>query len=213
MDLVRTEPEPRSVAYASRGEDLRRILRPEVNVCVWRRELPASLARRLDAIARAMEHEVAHHVTPGAVGPLFEGLPRLDAWEEDVAVLVRIFCGLVGKSSARASLATVATNKCRKFHTDYKTVRLVCTYAGPGTEWVSNASADRSALGHHDACIDTANARIVRRGSSIRRANAGDVVLLKGELFEGNRGRGAVHRSPPIEATGERRLVLTLDAS
>lgn len=122
------------------------------------------------------------------------------------------FCELLGAETLRASLASVDTNKCRKFHCDYKTLRLVCTYAGPGAEWVDDAEADRGAMGHAEACFDTANARIVRRGSSVRRAAAGDVVILKGELFDGNAGRGAVHRSPPIEATGERRIVLTLDA-
>jgi hypothetical protein len=68
-------------------------------------------------------------------------------------------------------------------------------------------------MGHEEACVDAANTRIVRRGSGIRCSGPGDVVLLKGELFDGNRGRGAVHRSPPIEATGERRIVLTLDAT
>jgi hypothetical protein len=34
--------------------------------------------------------------------------------------------------------------------------------------------------------------------------------LLKGERWQGNEGRGLVHRSPPLVA-GERRLLLTLD--
>tara|TARA_R110000782_G_scaffold50302_3_gene109162 strand:- start:127 stop:561 length:435 start_codon:yes stop_codon:yes gene_type:complete len=39
---------------------------------------------------------------------------------------------------------------------------------------------------------------------------AGQVALLKGERWQGNEGRGLVHRSPPLVA-GERRLLLTLD--
>lgn len=31
------------------------------------------------------------------------------------------------------------------------------------------------------------------------------------ELFAGNAGRGAGHRSPPIESAGERRIVLTFE--
>lgn len=145
---------------------------------------------------------------------LFAGLPasaELEAWAEDVVSLVKLFGELSGAARVRASLATVDGDKCRKFHTDYKSLRLVCTYAGPGTEWVADRHVRRSAMGHDDPCIDTANARIVPRGSNVRRTDPGSVVLLKGEMFPGNRGRGAVHRSPPIRATNERRIVLTLD--
>jgi len=61
--------------------------------------------------------------------------------------------------------------------------------------------------------LDAANRAIVPDAQAIRRASAGHVVLLKGELYPGNAGNGAVHRSPPIAEAGERRLVLTLDAS
>ena len=210
---------PPSFAVVRRDAGLARILDSDLNVCVWRRALPPRLEKWIEPLARTLVHDVSHRVSssPASTAPLFAGLPdregMIHAWAADVAALVGLLSGLLGAKSLRASLATVDTNKCRKFHSDHKTLRLVCTYAGPGTEWVDERDADRSAMGHDDACIDTANARIVRHGSRIRRAGPGDVVLLKGELFAGNRGRGAVHRSPPIEATGERRIVLTLDAT
>jgi hypothetical protein len=137
----------------------------------------------------------------------------LRSWAADIEELARLFTDLTGERSLQASLATVETNKCRKFHADYKPLRLVCTYAGPGTEWVDDRDADRAAMGHEETCFDTANLRIVPRGSRIQRAHPGDVLILKGESFPGNHGRGAVHRSPPIEGTGERRLMLTLDVA
>lgn len=208
-----------SFAIVKRDADLARILRPDVNVCVWRRALPPRFERWLEALARTFVHDSSYRVSSTAEStlPLFADLQgpneMIQTWATDVAALVKIFSGLLRGRSLHASLATIDTNKCRKFHTDYKTLRLVCTYAGPGTEWVDDRDADRSAMGHEEACIDAANTRIVRHGSSIQRSKPGDVVLLKGELFDGNRGRGAVHRSPPIEATGERRIVLTLDAT
>ncbi|MBL6879560.1 MAG: DUF1826 domain-containing protein, partial [Burkholderiales bacterium] len=44
----------------------------------------------------------------------------------------------------------------------------------------------------------------------IQRLTAGDVALLKGELWEDNENAGLVHRSPVVPE-GQRRLVLTLD--
>lgn len=38
----------------------------------------------------------------------------------------------------------------------------------------------------------------------------GEVALMKGERWQGNEGRGLVHRSPALSA-GQRRLILTLD--
>lgn len=211
----RNEPSP-TFAIVRRDAGLARILRPELNVCVWRRTLPRRLGPWLNLLGRTLVHAVTARISPDLASTqrLFTGLPEraeMHAWAADVATLASLFCKLLGTKSLRASVATVDTNKCRKFHTDYKSLRLVCTYAGPGTEWVDDRHADRSAMRHEDACIDTANTRIVRRGSSIERAKPGDVVLLKGELFAGNAGRAAVHRSPPIESTGDRRIVLTFD--
>lgn len=224
MDLtpVGSRPAP-SVAVVKRSEGLARVLKPEINVCVWRRTLPPRFERWLAALARTLVHDVSRHVSaaPASTRPLFAGLPddtaedaaMIRAWADDVAGVAGRLAALLGQPTVRATLATVVTNKCRKFHSDYKTLRLVCTYAGPGTEWVDDRHVNREAMGHEETCIDAANLHIVPRGSSVRRGGPGDVVILKGELFPGNRGRGAVHRSPPIEATGERRIVLTLDAT
>ena len=44
----------------------------------------------------------------------------------------------------------------------------------------------------------------------IQSANEGDVCLLKGESWQGNEGRGLIHRSPQVKS-GQRRLFLSLD--
>lgn len=216
--IQRRNERPPTFAIVKRDVGLARILRPELNVCVWKRTLPQRLGTWLDVLGRTLVHDVAARISPElrSTQRPFAGLPdraETHAWTADVAALASLFCELLGTKSLRASFATVETNKCRKFHIDHKTLRLVCSYSGPGTEWVDDRHADRSAMGHEEACIDAANTRIVRRGSSIQRAEPGDVVLLKGELFTGNAGRGAIHRSPPIESTGERRIVLTFDKS
>lgn len=214
--VARRDRPGKTTATVRREEQVARILRPELNVCVWRRELAPTLEAWLHRLARDLVHDVVINASfdHGSILSLFSGLPEGEesrASTADVTRLAALFSRLTGSASFQASLATVETNKCRKFHTDYKRLRLVCTYAGPGTEWVDDRDVDRDALGHEESCFDTANARIVPHGRNIQRARPGDVVLLKGELFPGNAGRGAVHRSPPIEGTGERRIVLTLD--
>jgi len=85
---------------------------------------------------------------------------------------------------------------------------LITTYAGPGTEWLPNEAVNRVAMGHPDDCPCDSSESIVRAGASARRANAGDVLLMRGASKGG--ALGLVHRSPPIEALGRRRVVLVL---
>jgi hypothetical protein len=86
---------------------------------------------------------------------------------------------------------------CPGFHVDQCGIRLICTYRGPGTEWASPGTRNWSAT--------TAPA-------SVEQATAFSIVLVKGGLWQGNAGRGGIHRSPELPAGEPPRLLLTLDA-
>ena len=88
------------------------------------------------------------------------------------------------------------------------TLRMVVSYFGPGTEYVDGATFDRAQLGSRGAAV---GAREASAAAGVERAPSGAVVMLKGELWPGNVGAGAVHRSPATSAQSPR-LVLTLDA-
>jgi hypothetical protein len=49
------------------------------------------------------------------------------------------------------------------------------------------------------------------RSQQVGRSVAGEVLLLKGSLWQGNAGRGAVHRSPAVDGDVPR-VMLALDA-
>jgi hypothetical protein len=51
---------------------------------------------------------------------------------------------------------------------------------------------------------------LFQQASDVELMNVGDVALLKGEAWQGNEGRGLIHRSP-INSGGHKRLLLTLD--
>jgi len=131
--------------------------------------------------------------------------------EEDIARLAEDYGAMLGRRHLHAELAVVAHDACRKFHTDNVTVRLLCTYSGPGTQWVRNEDVVRTNLGRIDVELEEANRSVLRRADAVQHCGAGDVLLLKGEAFAGNRGFGAVHRSPPIVARSLRRLVFKID--
>lgn len=110
---------------------------------------------------------------------------------DDVAALTQMFAVLMQAPYLRLRLQAVATNACRKFHIDAITARLVCTYRGTGTQY--GVAADGG---------DPARVFTVPTGAPI---------LLRGTLWPAEPAAGLRHRSPPIEGTGETRLVLVID--
>lgn len=110
---------------------------------------------------------------------------------DDIAALAEIFASTMRAKWLRMRLDVVQTNACRKFHIDAVTARLVCTYRGMGTQYgVSVEGAEPS--------------RVVTVPTS-------SPILLRGTLWPENPKSGLLHRSPPIEGTGETRLLLVLD--
>lgn len=207
-------PLPHSVVV-DHEEALDVIYCDDVNLCVWRRALdpalPAWLARVRDAV------DFAADVTLDGLRPDASALvaelppsPERDALQRDVELVARRYARLMGAARVDASLATVARDMCRRFHADYVGVRLLCTYSGPGTEWVDDAWVRRRPADPGES-FDDANRAIVPDPSRVRSLGEGEVGLLKGHSWPGNEGRGVVHRSAPVEALGLRRLVLKID--
>ena len=190
---------------------------PEVNVAIWERSVPDGVVASLREWAKTSKTEFDEQLdTKGiALGRATAGLtdePTRSWLMTDIAETLGAFAAVAGTTCMRVSFGAVNTDKCRKFHVDFVGLRLVLTYVGPGTEWLPNSAVDREALAHPLDCPCDANKKIVRSEGEIRRAKAGDVVILKGGKFHGDPARAAVHRSPPIEASGETRVVLIATA-
>jgi hypothetical protein len=130
---------------------------------------------------------------------------ELSALIEDIQQLIYQFAAICNAEYVRVHLKTVTNDACRKFHIDGYDLRLLCSYAGPGTEWTYNDNVNRKYLGLGE------NEQIIKDWSYINQLNSYDVAILKGELPHQRTGKGVVHRSPAIELTGARRLVLRID--
>ena len=125
---------------------------------------------------------------------------------EDITNLLRLFEKTIQASSFRLLLVTVDTNMCRKFHTDINDLRLLCTYIGQGTLWLPDDIVNEIALVRGGG-----NEEIVKDEKQIQQIRTGDVALLKGGLYPG--ANPILHRSPTIEKTGEKRLLLRIDTN
>ena len=121
----------------------------------------------------------------------------------DIVRLSAMFFRQKVRPTMNIQLEIVQTNKCRLFHEDYYRQRLLCTYHGPGTQWLEEANVNRKSLGRGR------NADVVKDADQIQRAQPFDVILLKGAKHEV--GESVIHRSPPIEDCKVTRVLLKID--
>lgn len=125
----------------------------------------------------------------GRPDALLAGLPALpDSIGRSITDLATRFASLMQCETVRVRFEAITGNACRKVHADYTDVRLICTLAGPGTDYTLADDPD----------------------GPLRRIPAGSVALFKGHEF-GPGHQPCLHRSPPIEDSGDRRLVLVID--
>ena len=213
-------PPPLGRRRARRGRHesvLGKILEADTNLVIWRREGgPAALPpAALDYTARLADRGDAFEVglDEGGRPRDLRRMPRWpgrDALIEDWAKAQAMFRELVNDHAVEAKVEMVTHDKCRLFHGDFNRLRWLCTYAGPGTQWVADGDVDRVALARDDIRRDQRNQHVVPDARRIQQVDAGDVILLKGYDFPGNAGGAAVHRSPPLAERGLTRLLLTL---
>jgi len=119
---------------------------------------------------------------------------------KDLEFLIELYYDLLGIQEVGFRFANLKTQMCPKFHVDFVGIRLLCTYYGRGTEYVERNQENISYLQTTNSIPE----------KNIQRASNFDVVLLKGERWENNQNRGAIHRSPSVEPE-KNRIVLSLD--
>ena len=171
---------------------------------------------RLQALAQVKQFAHSARLDMAAIdpSPLLASVQHAEDrrfLKSDIEELASQLGELLGCRHLRAYLYTQRTDGCRKIHTDNVTLRLICTYAGPGTDWLRNEDVVREKLVPSELDAEIANRQVVKDGAVLQRSASGEVLLLKGDAYPGNSGFGAAHRSPPLEATAATRLVLKID--
>jgi hypothetical protein len=193
-------------------EVLSEVLREEINLAVWQRQLPTQIsdfASALLAEGSSLGHSIVLELanpesTPNLRGLVdgYSDLPGQAAFVQDVSWLVSAFACLFDAKRIGLRLRILDKAMCPRFHVDHVPVRLITSYAGIGSEWLGEGVMARRRLG--DPVAEPSDATLIQRATS------GHVLLAKGEKWIGNEGGGLIHRSPQPPA-GERRLLLTLD--
>lgn len=208
-----THPEPRTIVSRDPA-DLAWIYEPEVNLCILERDIdPAVQHFTHTLLARRESLEIEQPIQgerfrmPGFLADL----PHSAAWTNDVNHLLDLFRDLFAADRVGFRAHILDKAMCPRFHVDRVPVRLICTYGGWGTEWLPEYAVDRGKLGPGAGGLPDETSGIIRDPAAIQRLPAHAVGLLKGEQWEGNEGRGAVHRSPKPDGEQPKRLLMTLD--
>ncbi len=194
---------------------LSEIYRPDVNLSSWRRQ-PAP------EVLEYAEYLVSHDTfssksavleAEAVTGWLQQALPEhpaRDAFIDDIALLTDMFGYLFELPRVAVRLHSLKQAMCPRFHVDKVPCRLVTTYVGNPTEWLENHYVDRCRLGAGSAGKPDESSGLITEGAAVSVVDPQSVVLLKGEGWWENEGRGLVHRSPAASADAPR-LFLSFD--
>lgn len=187
------------VAVADEMAALDAFLTPGCAAAIWRRQPPQEVQSWLDQLPPESMPVFRVILRPSDVENELEAqlnnLPdcrERDWLRADIVQLAETFAVLMSARYLRMRLSVVTSNACRKFHIDALTARLICTYRGTGTQY--GISTDGT------------------EPKRVFTVQTGSPLLLRGTLWPAEQPKsGLLHRSPPIEGTGEARLVLVLD--
>ena len=183
-----------------------------VTVCIWNRRPDPILTNYLREYTGSESWE--RRVCVDVANPRFEELLtgfKADVgrvrWATELAALIDLFATLTDSRTVGLRLTATDTATCPRFHSDQVGLRLLCSWLGEGTEWLAEKDVIREPAEPSDTSARFA-AGPVRPGGVVRQMRPFAVGVFKGELWPGNQGRGAMHRSPqPIG----RRVFVSLD--
>lgn len=194
------------VAFGDSAAVLRRLAHEPLASACWRRPLVPDVAgavrslrhgpsiRRVVSVDDRRADAAVDEALDGWAGDASPALAR------DLRQLLALHALLRPGVARRLRFERIDDDGCRRFHADHVAVRLLCTYAGPGTECLPASAVDahRPADGSNDHVLDP---------DAVWRCEAGWVLMMRGTL---GGGPAQFHRSPPRDPAGPR-LLLAID--
>lgn len=193
--------------FTNSNVELSQITNPDKNIAIYKRSvstfestihqvIKANLKLKLEGNEQDVFNQLSNS--------LFEIGVKNNLFLNDIRELIQTFKQISKATSFKVLLSVVDSNMCTKFHTDINTLRLLCSYAGPGTLWLPDEivdSVDNPGEINWEANFPT----------SIQQAETGDIVILKGAIYPN--GKAIYHKSPAIEGSQQKRLLLRIDSS
>lgn len=188
-----------SAVLSASPDILREVLDTACNLAIWERQSQQAFELLISDVIQDVRFDTNLKSLSDCLQGQLDGAGYADTAERDeliadVSVLANHYCEILDLTELEVRLEVVTTDSCRKWHADYVKARLISTYVGSGTQWLCQQDADRVKQGDEPLHINS--------------MSPGDVGIFKGKLATTT---PAIHRSPPIDGTGERRLLLVLN--
>jgi hypothetical protein len=194
------------------------IQRPGVNLTILERDADPRCGKALEALLGSqrpvrldMKNPTSSALASAIQDAASLGVSSVQALAEDIAGLAGQFGRVAGTIHPRVRLERVEDDGCALFHADSLPLRMLCTYSGPGMEWLENSNVRRQELGLQSRTLAEANAAIMVDSRKIRRIPAWHVTVFAGRLHSGGETQALVHRSAPVSHSGATRLRLCID--
>lgn len=202
MKQDRTAPEiPAShVAVTDSADDLATIREPGCAAAIWNRTPSEAFQTWIDALPldqwprgrTVFRADDAHSFVANLLAG--QGVPNnghAAVLAEDMAAICGVFAKIMNATFLKMRVEVVTGNACRKFHLDVMEARLICTYRGEGTQYGVSANGDAP--------------------EQVFSVPTGAHAIFRGSEWRDGAPPKLLHRSPPIEGTGETRFVMVLD--
>ena len=186
---------------------LGKIHEEQINIAIYERDVN----QLADEINKILYNDLNFKAT-GNIDSIIKELNKIHNVDDykliidDIIFLLNKFKEISEVKSFKLLLAIVDNDMCRRFHTDLNYIRMLCTYSGPGTLWLSENNLNREALDYLES-----NNSIVINNDLINQVSTGSVAILKGGLYPRKGTKAVVHRSPNIEESQQKRLLLRID--
>jgi hypothetical protein len=189
------------------------IFEPDVQLAIWQRPVDQAITDYLEASRLHLGSSLRRSLAAGESPDLSDlpAGPGRDALAADMGNLAELLGDLLDCPHIGLRLEVIGKGMCPRLHVDRVGIRLLCTYLGPGTEWIADTRADRSRLGSGAGGLPDEVSGLFGTDTRIESVASFSVALLKGCLWQGNGGRGVIHRSPAIPADALPRVLLALD--
>jgi hypothetical protein len=199
-------------------ESLMAIRNIGVNMAIWQRPANPKCLAVIDALLFA-PCAVALDLNPAEKETISTGIHSLvsgrcdpasaSALADEIWALVGLFCSIADTNHARVRLERIEDDGCMLFHADTLRLRMLCTYAGPGTEWLDSDNARYDQLGLRGRSIEETNRAIVVDEAKIRHLAPWHVAVFSGRLREDT--LPLIHRSAPVRSEKDHRIRLCID--
>ena len=127
--------------------------------------------------------------------------PGYEEWLHWMSYWISEFSALTAASAVDMTMSHSSKPNCPRFHSDYVSMRLICTLFGPGTQWLNHSDVARAKDGAIEQNYST---------DVIQQLPESCVGLFPGNAYISEKDCGVVHRSPPDEVD---RILVTLDVA